>query len=252
MSLSISLSMTASSPSPETALSSSLLLRQRFLRVLQCGWCDKLYSKGWLLVGITKNELDGNMMREMFNDIMLSGGSTMFLVNSSMRVTVNEPLERNCLSPNYMASDFQDTYISYSYFKFYLDTYDIECLMDDKDVRGFIKIDEIEQISIPVLERVKKPLEKALAEAKLKVDDIYAMKVVGSSSRVPAVIKILTEFFGKEPRCTMNTSECVSKGCALKCAILSPTFKIRDFQVQESFPIPISLTWKGAAQDSQL
>ncbi|KAK1414269.1 hypothetical protein QVD17_30013 [Tagetes erecta] len=126
----------------------------------------------------------------------------------------------------------------------------IECLMDDKDVRGFIKRDEFEQISTPILERVKKPLEKALLEAELTVDNIYAVEVVGSGSRVPAVIKILTEFFGKEPRRTMNASECVSKGCALECAILSPTFKVREFQVQESFPFSIALTWKGSAQDS--
>ncbi|KAK1416833.1 hypothetical protein QVD17_25950 [Tagetes erecta] len=127
----------------------------------------------------------------------------------------------------------------------------IECLMDDKDVRGYIKRDEFEQISIPILERVKKPLEKALSEAQLTVDNIYAVEVVGSGSRVPAVIKILTDFFGKEPRRTMNASECVAKGCALECAILSPTFKVRDFQVQESFPFSIALTWKGSAQDSQ-
>ncbi|KAI3789717.1 hypothetical protein L2E82_02520 [Cichorium intybus] len=127
----------------------------------------------------------------------------------------------------------------------------IECLMDDKDVRGFIKRDEFEQISAPILERVKKPLEKALLEAQLTVDDIYAVEVVGSGSRVPAVIKILTEFFGKEPRRTMNASECVSKGCALECAILSPTFKVKEFQVQESFPFPIALTWQGSSQDSQ-
>ncbi|KAK9060489.1 hypothetical protein SSX86_021193 [Deinandra increscens subsp. villosa] len=127
----------------------------------------------------------------------------------------------------------------------------IECLMDDKDVRGYIKRDEFEQISTPILERVKKPLERALLEAQLTVDDIYAVEVVGSGSRVPAVIKILTEFFGKEPRRTMNASECVSKGCALECAILSPTFKVRDFQVQESFPFSIALTWKGSAHDSQ-
>ncbi|GJU44080.1 heat shock 70 kDa protein 15-like protein [Tanacetum coccineum] len=127
----------------------------------------------------------------------------------------------------------------------------IECLMEDKDVRGFIKRDEFEQISTSILERVKKPLVKALAEAQLTVGDIYAVEVVGSGSRVPAVIKILTEFFGKEPRRTMNASECVSKGCALECAILSPTFKVREFQVQESFPFSIALTWKGMAQDSQ-
>lgn len=111
----------------------------------------------------------------------------------------------------------------------------IECLMDEKDVRGFIKRDEFEQISIPMLERVKGPLETALQEAGLTVDQIHAVEVVGSGSRVPAINKILTEFFGMEPRRTMNASECVARGCALQCAILSPTFKVREFQVHCRF-----------------
>ncbi|KAL3528783.1 hypothetical protein ACH5RR_008105 [Cinchona calisaya] len=127
----------------------------------------------------------------------------------------------------------------------------IECLMDEKDVRGFIKREEFEQISIPILERVKKPLEKALADAGLGIENIYAVEVVGSGSRVPTLIKILTEFFGKEPRRTMNASECVAKGAALQCAILSPTFKVREFQVNESFAFPIALSWKGSAPDAQ-
>lgn len=111
----------------------------------------------------------------------------------------------------------------------------IECLMDEKDVRGYIKRDEFEQISVPILERVKGPLEKALSDAGLSVENIHSVEVVGSGSRVPAIIRILTEFFGKEPRRTMNASECVAKGCALQCAILSPTFKVREFQVKTSF-----------------
>ncbi|CAI9114100.1 OLC1v1014740C1 [Oldenlandia corymbosa var. corymbosa] len=125
----------------------------------------------------------------------------------------------------------------------------IECLMEEKDVRGYIKREEFEKISAPILERVKKPLEKALVEAGLTIGDIHSVEVVGSGSRVPAIIKILTEFFGKEPRRTMNASECVAKGAALQCAILSPTFKVREFQVNESFPFPIALAWN--AQDSQ-
>ncbi|KAG8053154.1 hypothetical protein GUJ93_ZPchr0001g31131 [Zizania palustris] len=120
----------------------------------------------------------------------------------------------------------------------------IECLMDEKDVRGFIKRDEFEQISQPILERVKGPLEKALAEAGLLTEDIHFVEVVGSGSRVPAIIKILTDFFGKEPRRTMNASECVARGCALECAILSPTFKVREFQVNEGFPFSIAMSWK--------
>ncbi|KAI4325286.1 hypothetical protein MLD38_030698 [Melastoma candidum] len=127
----------------------------------------------------------------------------------------------------------------------------IECLMDEKDVRGFIKRDEFEQISAPILERVKKPLEIALAETGLSVENIHTVEVVGSGSRVPAIVKILTEFFGKEPRRTMNASECVARGCALECAILSPTFKVREFQVNESFPFSISMSWKGTAPEAE-
>lgn len=135
----------------------------------------------------------------------------------------------------------------------------IECLMDEKDVRGFIKRDEFEQISTNILQRVKVPLEKALADAGLSVDAIHAVEVVGSGSRIPAIIKIVTEFFGKEPRRTLNASECVARGCALQCAILSPTFKVREFQVQESFPFSIGLFWKatsetpnGSAEDTKM
>ncbi|KAG2729161.1 hypothetical protein I3760_01G236300 [Carya illinoinensis] len=127
----------------------------------------------------------------------------------------------------------------------------IECLMDEKDVRGFIKREEFEQISFPILERVKRPLEKALGDAGLTIEDVHVVEVVGSGSRVPAIIKILTEFFKKEPRRTMNASECVARGCALECAILSPTFKVREFQVNESFPSSIAMSWKGAAPDAQ-
>ena len=107
--------------------------------------------------------------------------------------------------------------------------------MDEKDVRGVIKREEFEEISIPILERVKRPLEKALSDAGLSIEDVHMVEVVGSGSRVPAIIKILTEFFGKEPRRTMNASECVSRGCALQCAILSPTFKVREFQVMAAY-----------------
>jgi heat shock protein 4 len=127
----------------------------------------------------------------------------------------------------------------------------IECLMDEKDVRGFIKRDEFEHISAPVLERVKGPLEKALVEAGLTTEDVHFVEVVGSGSRVPAVMKIITEFFGKEPRRTMNASECVARGCALQCAILSPTFKVREFQVNEGFPFSVALSWKPDAQNNE-
>ena len=66
---------------------------------------------------------------------------------------------------------------------------------------------------------------QALADAKVSTGEIAAIEVIGGSSRVPALIKILKDFFGKEPSRTLNAKECVSRGCALNCAMLSPIFR---------------------------
>ncbi|KAH7657356.1 Heat shock protein 70 family protein [Dioscorea alata] len=126
----------------------------------------------------------------------------------------------------------------------------IEWLMDGKDVKGFIKREEFEQISMPILERVKAPLEKALLDAGLTVQSIHSAEVVGSGSRVPAIIRILTEFFVQVPRRTMDASECVAHGCALQCHILTP-IKLPEFWVYDNLPFSIAMSWKGAAPDAQ-
>ena len=66
---------------------------------------------------------------------------------------------------------------------------------------------------------------QALDASGLKKDDISSVEVVGSSSRVPALLALMREVFGKEPGRTLNAKECVSRGCALNCAMLSPIFR---------------------------
>ncbi|KAJ7299180.1 hypothetical protein O6H91_Y285900 [Diphasiastrum complanatum] len=127
----------------------------------------------------------------------------------------------------------------------------IECLMDKKDVRGLIKREDFEKLAYPLLERVKAPLEKALTESQLPLNKINAVEVVGSGSRIPAINRILASFFQKEPCRTLNASECIARGCALQCAMLSPTFRVREFEVQDAFPFPIGLSWKGSAPESE-
>lgn len=120
----------------------------------------------------------------------------------------------------------------------------IESLMEDTDVRAMLKREELEQMVKPLLDRITVPLEQALAEAKLKVEDIDHIEMVGGSTRVPAIKDTISKFFGKGLSFTLNQDEAIARGCAFCCATLSPVFRVRDFSIHDIVNYPIDFTWE--------
>ncbi|PNX99810.1 heat shock protein 70 kDa, partial [Trifolium pratense] len=118
----------------------------------------------------------------------------------------------------------------------------IECLMDEKDVSGFIKREEFENLASGLLERISIPCNRALADAGLSVDKIDSVELVGSGSRIPAITRLLTSLFEKELSRTLNASECVARGCALQCAMLNPVSRFKEYEVEDSTPFSIGLS----------
>jgi len=121
--------------------------------------------------------------------------------------------------------------------------------MNDTDVQGRINRAEFEKMSENLFARVKKCMSQLLVEAKLKNDDIDFVEIVGGSTRIPAVKSIIKEVFNKDPSTTLNQDEACSRGCTIMCAILSPTFKVKEFKIEECQLFPIILNWKGGFDD---
>lgn len=79
----------------------------------------------------------------------------------------------------------------------------------------------------------------------LNLGDIDAVEVIGGSCRVPAIKEVIQSVFKRDLSTTLNLDEAVSRGCALQCAMLSPTFKVREFNVTDIQPYPIQLRWQA-------
>ncbi|KAF2427224.1 putative heat shock protein Hsp88 [Tothia fuscella] len=120
----------------------------------------------------------------------------------------------------------------------------IESLMNDVDVRGFLKREELEELMQPLLDRATKPIEQALADAKLKIEDIDTIEMVGGCTRVPSLKNAIQNYFGRPLSFTLNQDEAAARGCAFSCAILSPVFRVRDFSVHDIVNYPIEFTWE--------
>jgi heat shock protein 4 len=125
----------------------------------------------------------------------------------------------------------------------------IESLMEDVDVRTIVKREELETMIKSLLDRVTVPIEQALAEAKLKAEDIDFIELVGGCTRVPAIKDAISKFFGNRTLSfTLNQDEAIARGCAFSCAILSPVFRVRDFSVHDIVTYPIEFTWEQSPE----
>jgi Ethanolamine utilization protein EutJ (predicted chaperonin) len=71
---------------------------------------------------------------------------------------------------------------------------------------------KFEELISPLMARVRGPVEQALKDAKLTKDKIDEVILVGGSTRVPAVNKMVKELLGKDPNQTVNPDEVVALG----------------------------------------
>ncbi|CAO3573953.1 unnamed protein product [Mortierella alpina] len=127
----------------------------------------------------------------------------------------------------------------------------IESIMEDRDVSSMMKRSEFEELAQDLISRVEAPLEEALKDAGLTVDEIDAVEIVGGSTRIPALKERILAFFKKDLSSTLNQDEAIARGAALQCAMLSPTFKVRDFSIQDITNYPIKMTWEKTPEEDE-
>jgi molecular chaperone DnaK len=74
---------------------------------------------------------------------------------------------------------------------------------------------KLETLIADLIERLRKPCLAALQDAKMKPSDIHEVVLVGGSTRIPAVQKLVKDLFQKEPNKSINPDEVVAVGAAI-------------------------------------
>ncbi|MFA5329042.1 MAG: molecular chaperone DnaK [Prolixibacteraceae bacterium] len=102
---------------------------------------------------------------------------------------------------------------------------------------------KFEQLIDSLLQTTVAPCQLALKNARLKASDLDEIILVGGSTRIPAVQKMVREFFGKEPSKGVNPDEVVAIGAAIQGGVLSG--EVKDVLLLDVTPLSLGIETRG-------
>ena len=102
-----------------------------------------------------------------------------------------------------------------------------------------LTLEEYERACAPLLERLRRPIERSLRDAGVSLGDIDQIVLVGGATRLPVVRRFVTKLFGKTPNYSINPDEAVALGAALQCGMKARDKEIREVVLTDVCPFTL-------------
>src|SRR5687768_9569956 len=102
---------------------------------------------------------------------------------------------------------------------------------------------KLEQLVDDLVQRTIEPCKKALSDAGVTAKDINEVVLVGGMTRMPRVIQVVKDFFGKEPHKGVNPDEVVAIGAAIQGGVLRG--EVKDVLLLDVTPLTLGVETLG-------
>lgn len=104
----------------------------------------------------------------------------------------------------------------------------MSCVIDGQTYDMNLSLAEYEKACAPLLERMRRPIERSLRDAGVGLKDIDQIVLVGGATRMPVIHRFVIRLFSRFPETLVDPDQAVALGAALQCGM-----KARDEEIRE-------------------
>lgn len=119
------------------------------------------------------------------------------------------------------------------------DTVTMRCKLGGEVKECEIDEEEFEKACQPLLARVRKPIERSLKDANIKLRDIEEIVLVGGSTKMPLIRRFVSKLFGRFPNVSINPDEVVALGAAVQAAMKERNELIKEMIMTDVCPFTL-------------
>ncbi|MBS7643014.1 molecular chaperone DnaK [Candidatus Bathyarchaeota archaeon] len=102
---------------------------------------------------------------------------------------------------------------------------------------------KLEELALPIVQRIEEPIRRVLADAKLEPKDIDKIILIGGQTRMPLVRKFIEDLIGKPAERGVDPMECVAVGAAIQGAVLAG--EVKDLLLLDVTPLSLGVETLG-------
>jgi heat shock protein 5 len=122
---------------------------------------------------------------------------------------------------------------------------EIESFFDGKDFSETLSRAKFEELNMDLFKKTLKPVEQVLKDAKVKKNEVDDIVLVGGSTRIPKVVELIEEYFGKKASKGINPDEAVAFGAAVQAGVLSGEKGTEDVVLMDVNPLTLGIETTG-------
>lgn len=125
----------------------------------------------------------------------------------------------------------------------------MSCKIDEETLQCTINQKDFEEACQILLTKIKRPIERSLRDANIKMSDIDEVVLVGGATKLPIVRKFVSKIFGRLPNVDINPDEVVVVGAATQAAMKERNEAVREVVLTDVCPFTLGTEVSRTRED---